>query len=80
MKRLVEYIRQSLQDAASSSPERQLEMIEAWAKAHGYSSAHMDRDIGGRRSESDNAVTRPEFQSLLKDADAKKFDIIVVSS
>ena len=33
MKRLVGYIRQSLQDAASSSPERQAEIIETWAQS-----------------------------------------------
>ncbi len=80
MKRLVGYIRQSLHDAASSSPERQAEIIEAWAKAHGYIVAKIYRDIGGKRSESDNVVTRKEFQNLLKDADARKFDIIVVAS
>ena len=80
MKRLVGYIRQSLHDAASSSPERQAEIIEAWAKAHGYIVAKIYRDIGGKRSESDNVKTRKDFQILLKDADARKFDIIVVAS
>jgi DNA invertase Pin-like site-specific DNA recombinase len=80
MKRLVGYIRQSLQDAASSSPERQLEIIEAWAKAHGYIVTKIYRDIGGKRSESDNVKTRKDFQKLLKDANAHKFDIIVIAS
>src|SRR5271157_4327752 len=80
MKRLVGYIRQSLHDAASSSPERQVEIIEAWAKAHGYIVAQIYRDIGGKRSESDNVKTRKDFQKLLKDADARKFDIIIVAS
>ena len=80
MKRLVGYIRQSLQDAASCSPERQAEIIEAWAKAHGYIVAQIYRDIGGNRSESENVKTRKDFQILLKDADARKFDIIVVAS
>ena len=80
MKRLAAYIRQSLQDAASSSPERQLEVVEAWAKAHGYVIAHIYKDVGGKRSEGENIKTRPEFQKLLKDAEAKKFDIIVVAS
>ena len=80
MKRLVGYIRQSLQDAASSSPERQLEIIESWAKAHGYVIAKVYRDIGGKRSESENVKTRKDFQKLLKDADSGAFDIIVVAS
>ena len=80
MKRLAGYIRQSLNDPSSSSPERQLEIIEAWAKARGYIVAKIYQDIGGRRSESDNVKTRPEFQKLLKDADAHKFDCIVVAS
>ena len=80
MKRLAAYIRQSLNDPSSSSPERQLEVIENWAKAHGYVIVHIYQDLGGKRSESENVKTRKEFQKLLKDADAKKFDMIVVSS
>ena len=49
MKRLVGYIRQSLRMIHTSSPERQVEIIEAWAKAHGYIIAHIYQDIGGKR-------------------------------
>ena len=80
MKRLAAYIRQSLNDPSSSSPERQLQIIEAWAKAHDYVIVHIYRDVGGKRSESESAGTRPEFQKLLKDADANRYDIIVVAS
>ncbi len=80
MKRHVAYIRQSLHDSSSSSPERQRDIIEAWAKTHGIIISHYYIDIGGRRSESDNVKTRPNFQALLADADAQKFDVIVVSA
>ncbi len=62
MKHLVGYIRQSLQDAASSSPERQADIIESWAKAHDAIITQVYRDIGGKRSEGDNVVTRKDFQ------------------
>ncbi len=80
MKHLVGYIRQSLQDAASSSPERQLEIIESWAKTRDAIITQVYRDIGGKRSEGDNVVTRKDFQKLLKDADARKFDVLIVAS
>jgi hypothetical protein len=80
MKRLVGYIRQSFQDAASSSPERQLEIIESWAKTHDTIITQVYKDIGGKRSEGDNVVTRKDFQKLLKDADARKFDLIIMAS
>lgn len=80
MKRLAAYILQSLNDPSSSSPERQLEIIEAWAKVRGVIIAHIYQDVGGKRSESDNIRTRPQFQELLIDAEALKFDTLVVSS
>ena len=61
MKRLAAYIRQSLNDSSSSSPERQLEIIEAWAKSRGYVIAQIYRDVGGKRSEGDNVKIRKEF-------------------
>lgn len=80
MKRYVGYIRQSLHDSSSSSPERQRDIIEAWAKSHGIIISVYYIDVGGKRSESDNVKTRPNFQALLADADAQKFDAIVVSA
>ena len=80
MKRLVGYIRQSLQDAASSSPERQAEIIETWAKSRDLVITRIYKDIGGKRSEDTNVKTRKDFPIQLKDADARKFDIIVVAS
>ena len=80
MKRHVAYIRQSLHDSSSSSPERQRDIIEAWAKTHNIVISQYYIDVGGKRSESDNVLTRPSFQALLADADAQKFDCIVVSS
>lgn len=80
MKRHVAYIRQSLHDSSSSSPARQRDIIESWAKARTIIISQFYCDIGGRRSESDNPRTRPNFQALLADADAQKFDCIVVSA
>ena len=80
MKIIVGYIRQSLNDPSSSSPERQLEVIEKWAEVRGVVISHIYQDIGAKRSESDNIKTRPEFQSLLKSAKSKKFDTIIVAS
>ena len=80
MKTIAAYIRQSLNDPSSSSPERQLEVIEAWAKAHVMSLPTFIKTLEGNVSESENTKTRPEFQSLLKDAKAKRFDTIVVAS
>ena len=80
MNRHVAYVRQSLHDSTSSSPERQRDIIEAWASSHGIIISQYYIDIGGRRSESDNVRTRPNFQALLADAAAGMFDVIVVAS
>ena len=62
MKRLAGYIRQSLQDAASSSPERQAEIIETWAQSRDLVITRIYKDIGAKCSEGDNVVTRKDFQ------------------
>ena len=79
MKRLVGYIRQSLQDAAQQ-PRATTRNHRVLGQGPWLIIAKVYRDIGGKRSESDNVKTRKDFQKLLKDADARKFDIIVVAS
>ena len=80
MIRVAPYIRQSLNDKSSSSPERQLDVINSWCKSRDLIPGPVYRDLGGKRSEDQNAQTRPRFQAMMADAASKKFDIIVVSA
>jgi DNA invertase Pin-like site-specific DNA recombinase len=74
VERPVQYIRQS-RESRSSTPERQRATCEGYAAAQGWIIQHSYEDIGWSRSE-DN--TRPGWQQLLRDAEARKFDIVLV--
>ena len=80
MKRPVAYIRQSLVDKASSSPERQRETTDSFAARREWVIIEYYIDIGGRRSDVDDSEHRPNFLRMMADARLKKFDTILVSS
>jgi Resolvase, N terminal domain/Recombinase/Recombinase zinc beta ribbon domain len=81
MARVVGYIRQSLNDKKSSSPEHQATTIANWCAEHKHKLVHTYTDIGGKRSEDLNPRTRPNFIRMIGLARARKLeaDIIVVA-
>ena len=74
------YIRQSLVDKHSSSPERQRETTSTFAATRSWIINDFYVDVGGKRSETDDVRTRPNFQRLMNDARLGKFNRILVSS
>ena len=80
MDRNAAYIRQSLVDKHSSSPERQRDTTNAFAATRSWIINDFFVDVGGKRSDSDDLTHRPNFQRMMNDARAKKFKRILVSS
>ena len=70
----VDYIRQSREDKRST-PERQRDTCEGYAKSQGWLISKEYADIGWRRSEDE---TRPAWQALLADASKRLFDVLLV--
>lgn len=77
--RAVGYIRVSQVGARSGdsflSPDLQRERITAWAsyRQHEVVEWYVDLDVSGR-----TGVRRPEFERLMRDAHAKRFDVVAV--
>src|SRR5271157_4830574 len=80
MARPVAYIRQSLNDKSSSSPERQRETTDRFALNREWIIIEYYIDVGGKRSEIEDAVHRPNFLRMMAHARLQKFDTIIVSS
>ena len=66
MERNAAYIRQSLVDKHSSSPERQRETMNAFAATRSWIINEFYVDVGGKRSETDDLKHRPNFQRMMK--------------
>jgi len=64
------YVRVSTTD--KQHPANQVEPLEAWCKAAGYTVAAVYTD-----AESGGSATRPQFVQMMKDAAARKFGIVV---
>ena len=77
MKRAVGYVRVSSRAQAEKgeSLETQRKAIFAYAVAQGWKLVHIYADEGISGA---NTKKRPEFQQLIKDAESKKFDIVIV--
>lgn len=73
MKRAAIYIRMST-DEQEESPERQRSQTTLYCERCGYNIFKVYEDLGMRGWDS----TRPQFQAMLRDADANLIDIIVV--
>ena len=58
---------------------RQRIAVDNWAKSKNLVLAHYYVDTNAKRSEAENIAKRPQFNQMLVDAKAKKFDTIVVS-
>ncbi len=71
--RAVSYVRMS-SDRQEDSPERQRAAISAYAKSREYAMNHEYSDMGISGWKDD----RPDFNRMMTDAKAKKFDVILV--
>jgi len=77
MKRAVGYVRVSSRNQAEKgeSLETQRKAIRAYANAHEWELVHIYADEGISGADTKK---RPDFQELIKDAESKKFDIVIV--
>src|SRR5438105_225715 len=71
--RVAVYVRMSTDDQ-TDSPERQLEQVLPYCERKGYRIVGRYQDLAMRGWDD----SRPEFQKLLRDAEAGMFDVIVV--
>jgi DNA invertase Pin-like site-specific DNA recombinase len=77
MARVAGLVRTSLGENASDD-SRQIDAITRWAQEHGHVIVEWYIDRGGKRHQSENVRRRPRFIQMMKDAAARKFDIVCV--
>ena len=74
------YIRQSLNDPASSSQDRQREIIAHFCRERNWIILREFMDLGGRRSQAEDVRKRPQFIAMMVMARARKINTILVAS
>ncbi len=76
--RVALYVRVSSEEQVQGySLDAQARAIEAWCAQHGHEIVARYRDEG-RSARSDNLDKRPAFKQMLADAEAGRFDVVVV--
>ena len=74
MKKAIGYIRVSKEEANKISPAQQRESIVSFCKSQNWKLIEVLEDNG----KSGKDLKRPSLQKLLKEADKKRFDVLVV--